>query len=124
MAAELERRNAMPLLNLKIRRNSFLEVGHGYSLDLAMKEAARCQDCKEKTCTSGCPLNVNIPSFISEVAKGNFENAYLNISRNNLMPSCAARMLPNSKSSICCSAVTEQSRCLSGAERFVLFTQA
>jgi glutamate synthase (NADPH/NADH) small chain len=98
MAAELERRNAMPLLNLKIRRNSFLEVGHGYSLDLAMKEAARCQDCKEKTCTSGCPLNVNIPSFISEVAKGNFENAYEIISRNNLMPSVCSRVCsPNPK---------------------------
>ena len=121
MAAELERKNAMPLLNLKIRRNSFLEVGLGYSPDLAMKEAGRCQDCTEKTCASGCPLNVNIPSFISEVAKGNFENAYEIINRNNLMPSVCSRVCsPNPKCEHSCKRIDgAEPVSIAALERFV-----
>jgi glutamate synthase (NADPH/NADH) small chain len=91
MAAELKK-NKMALLNLKIRNNSFLEAALGYTPEQAMKEAGRCQSCTDKSCTSGCPLNVDIPSFIAEVAKGNFEAAYEIISRKNLLPSTCSRI--------------------------------
>ncbi len=82
----------MPLLNPKVRKNSFLEVELGYTPEQAMEEAGRCADCSDKTCISGCPLNVNIPAFIAEVARGDFEKAYEIIKERNILPAVCSRV--------------------------------
>ena len=62
----------MPEQDPKVRARNFKEVTLGYTEEMAKEEATRCLNCKHKPCVSGCPVNVRIPEFIAEVAKGNF----------------------------------------------------
>ncbi|MCQ2373253.1 MAG: FAD-dependent oxidoreductase [Phascolarctobacterium sp.] len=64
---------------------------------LAIKEARRCQKCSEPTCLNGCPLQINIPKFISCLAKGNFGEAYDIISEANNLPAICARVCPSER---------------------------
>ena len=70
------KRNAMPQQPAEIRRNNFSEVALGYTEDMAVAEAKRCLNCKNKPCTSGCPVGVKIPEFIEKVAQKDFSAAY------------------------------------------------
>jgi len=54
----------------EIRKTNFLEVSLGYTPELAQQEASRCLQCKIPTCISGCPVGIDIPGFIKEIAKG------------------------------------------------------
>ena len=62
----------MPEQAPDIRNKNFKEVALGYTEEMAVEEAQRCLNCKNKPCISGCPVHVRIPEFIAEVAKGNF----------------------------------------------------
>ena len=66
----------MPEQAPDVRNKNFEEVAMGYTAEMAMEEASRCLNCKHKPCVSGCPVNVRIPEFIAEVAKGDFMAAY------------------------------------------------
>ena len=66
----------MPEQEPQIRARNFKEVTLGYTKEMAMEEAQRCLNCKNKPCVSGCPVGVRIPEFVAEIAQGNFENAY------------------------------------------------
>ena len=48
------------------------EVNIGLSKEMAMKEAKRCLDCAKPTCIEGCPVNIDIPSFIKNIERGQF----------------------------------------------------
>ncbi len=85
-------RHQMQLLNIKVRKNSFLEVTLGYTPDQAMEEAARCLNCKDMPCVSSCVMNVHIPAFIAEVVRGNFEKAYEIVTKASKMPSICSRV--------------------------------
>jgi glutamate synthase (NADPH/NADH) small chain len=65
-------RNDMPRQSPEIRRHNFNEVALGYTQDLAMTEAKRCMQCKKPRCVSGCPVEIDIPGFISFVTQGDF----------------------------------------------------
>ena len=43
------------------------EVNRGLTKEMAMTEAKRCLDCAKPTCVEGCPVNINIPSFIKNI---------------------------------------------------------
>ena len=73
---------------------NFKEVTLGYTADEAIKEAGRCLNCKNKPCTTGCPVNVRIPEFIAKVAEGNFEEAYDIIKSTNSLPAVCGRVCP------------------------------
>ena len=73
---------------------NFKEVTLGYTADEAMKEAGRCLNCKNKPCTTGCPVNVRIPDFIAKVAEGKFEEAYDIIKSTNALPAVCGRVCP------------------------------
>ncbi len=76
----------------KVRAANFDEVCLGYNKEEAMEEAARCINCKNAKCVTGCPVNINIPGFIHEVKEGNFEEAYRIISESSALPAiCLAR---------------------------------
>ena len=66
----------MPEQDPNVRNKNFLEVAMGYTEEMAMEEASRCLNCKNKPCVSGCPVNVRIPEFVAKVAEGKFEEAY------------------------------------------------
>lgn len=84
----------MPEQDPKIRARNFKEVTLGYTEEMAIEEAKRCLNCKHKPCVSGCPVNVRIPEFIAEVAKGNFMEAYEIIKSTNSLPAVTGRVCP------------------------------
>ena len=61
----------MPEQAPNIRNKNFEEVTTGYTPEMAIEEAQRCLNCKHKPCVSGCPVGVQIPEFISLVARVN-----------------------------------------------------
>ena len=73
---------------------NFKEVSLGYTADEAVKEAGRCLNCKNKPCTTGCPVNVRIPDFIAKVSQGDFEAAYDIIKSTNALPAVCGRVCP------------------------------
>ena len=79
-------KNPMPSQDPEVRNKNFDEVALGYTKEQAIDEAQRCLNCKTKPCMTGCPVMVHIPEFISEVAKGNFEEAYQIISATSALP--------------------------------------
>ncbi len=78
----------------EIRKNNWLEVACGYTPEEAINEAQRCLNCRNKPCVSGCPVQVNIPDFISHAAKGDFEGAYEIIKETNALPAVCGRVCP------------------------------
>lgn len=84
----------MPEQEPKVRARNFNEVAEGYTKAMAMEEAARCLNCKNRPCVSGCPVGVKIPDFIAEVAAGNFEKAYEIITSTNGLPAVCGRVCP------------------------------
>lgn len=61
----------MPEQDPKVRARNFEEVSYGYTEEMAVEEAQRCLNCKHMPCVSGCPVNVQIPKFISLIAQAN-----------------------------------------------------
>ena len=61
----------MPQQDPNVRNKNFEEVATGYTAEMAMEEATRCINCKNRPCMTGCPVNVPIPGFIEQVAAGN-----------------------------------------------------
>ena len=87
-------KNEMPTQNPDIRNKNFLEVSLGYTKEQAISEAKRCLNCKHKPCISGCPVQIDIPSFIEKVAEGDFEPGYDIISRSSSLPAVCGRVCP------------------------------
>ena len=84
----------MPTQEPNVRNKNFDEVALGYTAEMAMEEATRCINCKNKPCMSGCPVCVRIPEFIAQVAAGNFDEAYNIITSTNGLPAVCGRVCP------------------------------
>lgn len=84
----------MPEQDPNVRNKNFDEVALGYTAEMAMEEATRCLNCKNKPCVGGCPVNVPIPEFIEKVAAGDFEGAYEVITSENALPAICGRVCP------------------------------
>ena len=78
----------------KVRATNFEEVCYGYNIEEAQLEASRCLTCKNPKCVEMCPVSIDIPSFIDEVAKGNFAEAASIIARDSSLPSVCGRVCP------------------------------
>lgn len=88
------KKNPMPSQAPDVRNKNFLEVALGYTQEVAVDEAQRCLQCKNKPCVGGCPVNIAIPDFIKEVAKGDFEKAYEVITESSSLPAVCGRVCP------------------------------
>lgn len=88
------KKNKMPEQVPEIRNKNFDEVALGYTEEQAIDEAKRCLNCKNKPCVTGCPVQIDIPAFIAEVAQGNFEEAYKIITRSSSLPAVCGRVCP------------------------------
>ena len=84
----------MPEQDPNVRNKNFEEVSLGYTMAMAQEEAARCLNCKNPLCMTGCPVNVRIPQFISKVAEGDIEGAYHEISLTSSLPAICGRVCP------------------------------
>lgn len=78
----------------KERAKNFNEVCYGYNDEEAVAEAKRCLNCKNARCVSGCPVNVNIPAFISQIISGDVDGAYEIISESSSLPAVCGRVCP------------------------------
>ncbi|MCX7981939.1 MAG: NADPH-dependent glutamate synthase [Syntrophales bacterium] len=87
-------RQPMPEQDPLIRRKNFDEVPLGYDAETAQKEARRCIQCKKPGCVSGCPVEVNIPLFIQQIAEGDFLGAAHTIKETNSLPAICGRVCP------------------------------
>ena len=88
------KKNPMPEQEPLVRNKNFDEVALGYTAEMAVDEAKRCLNCKNKPCVSGCPVNVRIPEFIAKVAEGDFDGAYEVITSTNALPAICGRVCP------------------------------
>jgi len=73
---------------------NFNEVPLGYSPEEAVNEALRCLQCKNKPCTGGCPVDVDIPGALGFIAAGDFEAASRRIKTTNFLPAICGRVCP------------------------------
>ncbi len=110
----------MPQQEPDVRNKNFLEVAKGYTAEMAMEEASRCLNCKNKPCVSGCPVNVRIPEFIAKVAAGEFEEAYKIITATNGLPAVCGRVCPqeNQCEGKCVRGIKGESVSIGRLERF------
>ncbi len=87
-------RQPMPEQAADVRRRDFEEVPMGYSPETAMMEAQRCLQCKKPACVTGCPVQIDIPGFIQQVAAGDFAAASQTIWGKNTLPAICGRVCP------------------------------
>jgi glutamate synthase (NADPH), homotetrameric len=113
--------NEMPTLPPNVRNKIFEEVALGYNEAQVLDEAARCLNCKHKPCVSGCPVGINIPAFIKQVAAGDFESAYEIISESSSLPAVCGRVCPQESQceAKCVRAVKGDSVAIGRIERFI-----
>ncbi len=93
MAVKKEK-HPMPEQKPKERIKNFEEVPYGYDAATAIEEAKRCLQCKNKPCTKGCPVEIDIPGFIACIAQGDFEKAAEIIKAKNNLPAVSGRVCP------------------------------
>ena len=87
-------KNKMPVQEPNVRNKNFSEVALGYTKEQAVDEADRCLNCKNKPCVSGCPVSIDIPSFIAKIREEDFEGAYEIIAKSSSLPAVCGRVCP------------------------------
>lgn len=73
------------------------EVNTGLTEEQALTEAKRCLDCKNPTCMEGCPVSINIPSFIKNIERGQFLEAARVLKHTSALPAVCGRVCPQEK---------------------------
>jgi len=87
-------RNPMPHANAAERARNFEEVALGYDEATALDEAERCLNCAKKPCVAGCPVNIDIPSFINLIKAKDYVGAAKEIKKTNALPAVCGRVCP------------------------------
>ena len=88
------KKHEMPTQEPLVRAHNFNEVALGYTAEIAVEEAKRCLNCKNRPCVNGCPVNIQIPDFISRIKEGDFEGAYQIINKTSSLPAVCGRVCP------------------------------
>ena len=88
------KKTPMPSQMPNVRNCNFEEVALGYTPEMAVTEAKRCLNCKNKPCVSACPVGIDIPAFIQHVANEDFEEAYNALALSTSLPAVCGRVCP------------------------------
>ena len=88
------KKHEMPTQNPEVRAHNFREVALGYTAEIAVDEAKRCLNCRNRPCVAGCPVNIAIPEFISRIKESDFEGAYQVIAKSSSLPAVCGRVCP------------------------------
>ncbi len=114
-------KNPMPSALPEVRNKNFEEVALGYSEETALDEAARCLNCKNKPCTGGCPVSIDIPAFIAKIVEKDYEGAYQKISEASSLPAVCGRVCPQESQceKFCVRGIKGESVGIGRLERFV-----
>ena len=73
------------------------EVNLGLTKEQAMQEAQRCLDCPNPTCMQGCPVSINIPTFVKNIERGEFLEAARVLKETSALPAVCGRVCPQEK---------------------------
>ena len=87
----------MPELDSAYRITCSEEVNQGITAEMALLEAKRCLDCPNPQCVTGCPVGINIPKFIKNIERGNFEEAAATLKETSALPAVCGRVCPQEK---------------------------
>src|SRR5512142_1086526 len=90
----LKTKTSMPCADPGERRHTFGEVALGYTLEMARQEADRCIQCKNRPCVAGCPVEIDIPTFVRQVAEKDLQGAFNTLMARNVLPSICGRVCP------------------------------
>ena len=91
-------RVVMPELDAAYRATTRLEeVNQGLTKEMAVREAHRCLDCAKPSCVEGCPVNINIPSFIKNIERERFLEAAKVLKQTSALPAVCGRVCPQEK---------------------------
>lgn len=90
-------RAVIPQLDPKYRIHSNHEVNQGLSQAQAMLEATRCLDCPDPQCIQGCPVSIQIPSFIKNIERGEILTAAKVLKQTSALPAVCGRVCPQEK---------------------------
>lgn len=108
-------------LDKKERVHHFLEVACGYNDEEAMLESERCLNCKNPRCVDACPVEIDIPGFITAIKENDFKKAYEVITKDNVLPSICGRVCPQESQceGACIVGIKNTSVSIGALERFV-----
>ncbi|MGI6631643.1 MAG: NADPH-dependent glutamate synthase [Bacillota bacterium] len=90
----VKQRTSMPMQDPKERSKNFSQVATGYTEEMALAEASRCLQCKNPLCVSGCPVSVQIPTFIGFLKQKKYREAIDAIKATNNLPAICGRVCP------------------------------
>jgi len=119
--AQVLHKQPMPHQDPQERIHNFYEVALGYGEDQALAEAERCVQCKKSPCVAGCPVEIDIPSFIGRVRAGDFSGAMHKIREKNSLPAICGRVCPQEDQceKLCVLGVKGEPVAIGRLERFV-----
>ncbi len=80
----------MPEVSPEERKRSFIEQVIGYNREEAVREAARCLECK--LCEEACPAHLKISDYIQAIYEEKPEESLRTIFENNPIPSICGRI--------------------------------
>ena len=83
--------------NPDIRKHNFDPVEENFTEEQALAEASRCLNCKNPQCVKGCPVNIQIPSFIKSIKEGRIDEAGEIIRQTSMLPSVCGRVCPQER---------------------------
>ena len=115
------KKHPMPEQEPKVRAKNFSEVTLGYTPELAMSEAQRCLQCKTAPCRKGCPVEIDIPSFIQHIKDGDFDASIAKIKEVNGLPAVCGRVCPQEEQceKLCVLAIKGEAVAIGRLERYV-----
>lgn len=85
---------AMPSQDAVDRRGNMCQVELGYTAEQARVEAMRCLQCRNAPCIKGCPVGIDIPRFIKDIAEGDFQGGVDVIKETSILPAVCGRVCP------------------------------
>lgn len=114
-------RQEMPEQDMKLRVANHGEVPYGFTTELAQLEAGRCLQCKDPKCVKGCPVNVDIPGFISLIRDEKVDEAAKKIKEKNVLPAVCGRVCPQESQceQLCILGLRDKPVAIGNLERFV-----
>ena len=79
------------------RRSNFEPVESNLTDEQVKLEVSRCLNCKNPRCVQGCPVNIQIPSFIQAIKEGDLNKAGEIIRQTSMLPSVCGRVCPQER---------------------------
>ncbi|NIR32569.1 MAG: NADPH-dependent glutamate synthase [Gammaproteobacteria bacterium] len=89
-----QERTPMPVQDCAVRARNFAEVALGYSEEAVLNESERCLLCPDAACVRGCPVEIDIPGFITKTIERDYRGAYDILTDANLLPAICGRVCP------------------------------